>query len=803
TVKQVEIFGKISENYHLDVPEDLQLSDLNTIEKLAGYIAAKVGGSTAGAPAAVPAAPLTAPSGGADTSEMTAAIKEIIAEQTGYEPEMLETDLDLEADLGIDTVKQVEIFGKISENYHLDVPEDLQLSDLNTIQKLAGYIAGMVSGAQVAGTATASADEAPMQAAETATADGGIKRFSITMEEKPISYSEKRTLSGKKCLVVTDENGYAAPFIAAIKAAGADVVTLGESGTDIECDFSTYENTVSAVNELAKKEASLDCIFNLATVDAFYARKSSDKIINKTIKVQFALVRRYFDSLNADGSIIAAVSFNSVVFAYGSGGEKIVPECAGVSGLYKTLNKECPKALVKVLDFRSASPKKSMNDIIGTFIREITSADAEVEIGYDGETRYGLRLADREPDAGEPIVREGDRLVVTGGARGITYNILLSLVDHFKCDLVIIGRSDIDTLDEKYRGRALTEKDLIADLKETMTGAKPVEVKKAAGRILSLSETVSNIETLRGRGIAVDYHAADVTDAKRIKEIINGYDHIEGVLHAAGLEISQFVGKMEDTAFNSVFDTKVAGLRNIIDALNGREYRYLMTFSSVTARFGNEGQINYTSANDMIGKMLQREAQLNPGRRYKVYDWTAWEGAGMATKETVKKVLESRGLEFLPLAYGVQCFIDDLYDSNRIEVLISGMDHAFDPDNILPQPGSDRVDNFLDTVVEKTGGSAHFKRTLTAERDLFIFDHVFEGTPLFLGATASSSSRDVRRNWIFSQKCTATPYAQGSRRSSPIPRASSWANRSFTTTHRTILATRQARRRLPSRNSYR
>ncbi|MFW5808142.1 MAG: acyltransferase domain-containing protein, partial [Spirochaetota bacterium] len=105
TVKQVEIFGKISENYHLDVPEDLQLSDLNTIEKLAGYIAAKVGGSTAGAPAAVPAAPLTAPSGGADTSEMTAAIKEIIAEQTGYEPEMLETDLDLEADLGIDTVK--------------------------------------------------------------------------------------------------------------------------------------------------------------------------------------------------------------------------------------------------------------------------------------------------------------------------------------------------------------------------------------------------------------------------------------------------------------------------------------------------------------------------------------------------------------------------------------------------------------------------------------------------------------------------------------------------------------------------
>ena len=57
---------------------------------------------------------------------------------------MLEDELDLEADLGIDTVKQVEIFGKVSENFGLEVPEDLKLRDLNTIAKLADYLARQI-----------------------------------------------------------------------------------------------------------------------------------------------------------------------------------------------------------------------------------------------------------------------------------------------------------------------------------------------------------------------------------------------------------------------------------------------------------------------------------------------------------------------------------------------------------------------------------------------------------------------------------------------------------------------------------
>ena len=44
----------------------------------------------------------------------------VVAAQTGYPSDMLELDLDLEADLGIDTVKQAETFAAIRAAYDIE-----------------------------------------------------------------------------------------------------------------------------------------------------------------------------------------------------------------------------------------------------------------------------------------------------------------------------------------------------------------------------------------------------------------------------------------------------------------------------------------------------------------------------------------------------------------------------------------------------------------------------------------------------------------------------------------------------------
>ena len=52
------------------------------------------------------------------------AILALVAEKTGYPRDMLDLDLDLEADLGVDTVKQAEMFAAIRETY--DIPRDAE-----------------------------------------------------------------------------------------------------------------------------------------------------------------------------------------------------------------------------------------------------------------------------------------------------------------------------------------------------------------------------------------------------------------------------------------------------------------------------------------------------------------------------------------------------------------------------------------------------------------------------------------------------------------------------------------------------
>lgn len=76
-----------------------------------------------------------------------------VMNRTGYPEEMLELDLDLEGELGIDTVKQVAILGAVREHYGLDVDKSFKLRDHNTPRKVISYIAGRLKASSPASRA--------------------------------------------------------------------------------------------------------------------------------------------------------------------------------------------------------------------------------------------------------------------------------------------------------------------------------------------------------------------------------------------------------------------------------------------------------------------------------------------------------------------------------------------------------------------------------------------------------------------------------------------------------------------------
>ena len=59
---------------------------------------------------------------------------------TGYPPELLDLDLDLEADLGVDTVKQAEVFAAVRERFGVERDENLKLREFPTLNHVIGWV---------------------------------------------------------------------------------------------------------------------------------------------------------------------------------------------------------------------------------------------------------------------------------------------------------------------------------------------------------------------------------------------------------------------------------------------------------------------------------------------------------------------------------------------------------------------------------------------------------------------------------------------------------------------------------------
>ncbi|MFH1083976.1 MAG: SDR family oxidoreductase [Pseudomonadota bacterium] len=496
---------------------------------------------------------------------------------------------------------------------------------------------------------------------------------------------------------------------------------------------------MEAIEErLGRLKPSLEPVngfIHLAPLDAYFTRgRTDDAQVNVTIKAAFAIIKVLFDQLGTPDSLIATLTFDSVVFPYMDGCGPIHPAFAGLAGLLKTVNKELPQARVKIVDMAGTSAVRRRKTIARTLATELMNPDVHTEVGYRDKGRWVLSMKPALARRETPIIPEGSTLLVTGGAGGITFEIITQVVRTYRTHLVILDVNDIFSLDPRYLEPDLQQPRIMALLKQEMPGARPLEIKLQTEKVQRIRQSRANIETLRAMGVRVDYHVTDVTDYQAVKQAVDAHPDITGIFHAAGLEMSQFIPKKEMKSFERVVDVKVKGLVNLLRAMEGRDYRFAVTFSSVTARFGNEGQADYTAANDFLGKALFREAQEHPDRTYKVYAWTAWSGVGMATHPTVMQVLRDRGIQFLPMDQGVKCFMADLLDRQESEMVFSGLDFSFDRDGLLGDPAQAEFP-FLGTPVSHNGKSVTFARTLDLDRDLFLRDHCIEDVPLFLGST--------------------------------------------------------------------
>ncbi|WP_321493743.1 polyketide synthase [uncultured Desulfobacter sp.] len=746
TVKQVETFGKITKSFGLNVPEDISLSELNTIRKIADYISSQIQTDESPAQPGSGAVTQTPDSGAGTSSDITGEIIAMIADQTGYALDMLEPDLDLEADLGIDTVKQVETFGKITKEYGLSVPEDINLSELNTIRKISEYVQAGLGGKSDVTPVTTPAPSAPgTQDTETEqpvqSSPAGIQRYAFGLRKLSDPVPVNPGLEGQTYLITMDHQGFGRAVADLIRANKGDVICVGSSEQDdYTVDLNTLDKAREIIDRIKVDHENLSGIFFLHPLDVIADGGENLQEGADAVKFLFLLCKAFADQLDQSRGRLAAVSVQSALARFRAPApDRIYPVFSGISGLLKTVAKEYPGTGVKLVEFMDKNELTDMAGAAALFLGEVFGATTHLEVGHEKGLRFGIRAksggGQKSQLSGEEtsVIKGSDTLLVTGGAAGITYELVREIAGP-NMNLVILGRSRVEDELEVSGAEAMSDTQIMAALKSIHPNAKPVELKKRAAGLRRILTARDNLARLRSKVKTVDYHAVDVTDPDAVQKAISQYERIDGVIHAAGVDRSIMIEKKSMDDFNVVFDTKVKGLANVLAAIENKNCRYLIGFSSITARFGNEAQSDYTAGNDMMGAMIQAQALKTQGLTFKIFDWTAWAEIGMASEGTIEAVLKEKGIAFLPVAQGIRFFKEELHNPESVEILIGAPPEknpaAFDPDGLLA------VGPFLDSVEKDAGREGlKFKRLLEADRDLFLFDHERKGVPLFLGAT--------------------------------------------------------------------
>ncbi|HEY9706578.1 MAG TPA: acyltransferase domain-containing protein, partial [Oculatellaceae cyanobacterium] len=126
------------------------------------------------------------PSVAIDFSTLGSTLLAIVSEKTGYPAEMLDLEMDMEADLGIDSIKRVEILGGLQELYpDMPKPDNLEeLAALRTLGQIAEYMQNL-------GQGSAQAQPASMEISSTVEVQQPVAVMPVTaVQETVIAVAE-------------------------------------------------------------------------------------------------------------------------------------------------------------------------------------------------------------------------------------------------------------------------------------------------------------------------------------------------------------------------------------------------------------------------------------------------------------------------------------------------------------------------------------------------------------------------------------------------------------------------------------
>ena len=627
SIKRVEILSALQERLPgspVIGPE--HLGSLHTLGEIAGYLGAGMAFS------------VTAPSPAANN--VTETLLAVVSEKTGYPVEMLELEMGLDSDLGIDSIKRVEILSALQERLPgspVIGPE--HLGTLHTLGEIARHLEAAAPAAvvQQPGSSPARSVE---PGSERNDVHNSVLNRSTVIPVPLAAGTETLQIANNGTIWITDDGSSFTGELCTILSTEGRTVRLIRTNEDLD---SLPADTVAGLVIIAPASGTDDSFLE----NAFLLLKKAAPALRR--------------SAEEGGAFFSTVSRLDGAFAFDTGSIIIDPLSGGLSGLTKTAAHEWPEVTCKAID-------------LGTFPDASSAARAvadelfltgPVETGLKPSGRITLAPADlpRLTNPTTTPLQSGDVVVVTGGGRGVTAAAAIALAAAYRPTLLLLGRSPEPQPEPAWLTPLTGESDIKkAILQQSPGKLHPKEIEERYHSVIAgreLKATIAGIEAVGGHAI---YRAVDIRNNEAVigllQEIRRENGPIRGIVHGAGVLADRLISDKTREQFTQVYSTKVMGLRTLLAATGADDLRFIALFGSTTGRFGRSGQVDYAVANEVLNKLAQTESRRRPACRTVCINWGPWDG-GMVTP-ALKKVFGGEGIGLISLAAGGELLVREI-----------------------------------------------------------------------------------------------------------------------------------------------
>ncbi|HKS08504.1 MAG TPA: SDR family oxidoreductase, partial [Pyrinomonadaceae bacterium] len=579
----------------------------------------------------------------------------VVAEKTGYPAEMLTTEMEMEADLGIDSIKRVEILSAMSER--VAGLRELKMSDfghLRTLGQIVDYMNGHGNENPPAASASKEAAPATNEALPNNEAPppdiAAIKRYALRQITAPAPGVALAGLFGVDRIVITDEGTGLANVLAK---------KLSERGIDA--------SVVAAVPNDANTVIFLGGMRPVSTIDV------AMEVNREAFRAARAVASRF--GSETGGGVFINVQDTGGDFGL-RGSDSTRAWLGGVSALVRTAALEWPNASVRTIDCERAD--RDLETIAEAICAELFEGGSTLEVGLraDGtRTTLATVAMPAEPDAPTQLGPDSV-VVVSGGGRGVTAAALVALARACRPRIVLLGRTTLAPESYAFENDQDLSRALIEQIRSEGREATPAEILVEKARVLASHEIRATIDAVTAAGSQARYMTVDVQDeaalASALDAVRREWGPITAIVHGAGVLADKRIAEKTDEQFNRVFDTKVVGLRSLLAATTSDPVSTLCLFSSVAARTGNPGQADYAMANEVLNLVACAErSRRGNGCNIRSIGWGPWDG-GMVTPG-LKTHFQQLGVPLIPIESGAKLFVDELRSAgDDVAVVLTG-----------------------------------------------------------------------------------------------------------------------------------